>query len=99
MKTKDKSISLHLRLSGLMVRTLNIEQRVWGLNPQSDITFKLHKHYIRVPQCGKTCYNNKWTSTGLGLRLETLTLKASQPSPVHVSHLCKLEVVLQLLPL
>ena len=92
-------MSLKQRLIGFMVRTLNFGQRGWGSNPQTDITFRLHKHYIRVPQCGKTCYNNKWTSTGLGLRLETLTLKASQPSPVHVSHLCKLKVVLQLLPL
>ncbi len=48
--------------------------------PRLTLLFRLHKHYIRVPQCGKTCYNNKWTSTGLGLGLglglETLTLKA-----------------------
>ena len=63
-----------------MVRTLNFGQRGCGSKPQTDVTFRLHKHYIRVPQCGKTCYNNKWTSTGLGLGLglglETLTLKA-----------------------
>ena len=48
--------------------------------PRLTLLFRLHKHYIRVPQCGKTCCNNKWTSTGLGLGLETLTLKAFSSS-------------------